>query len=105
MAFENDREICHNDLEKAVKQTTPIADTLAEKSNIEKLGKSLLAVVVIIPAIIWVLICSKEELKEELTKSLISYCNDLRKQTENSNKKLQEIFCSIKRELLQNCNA
>ena len=31
MAFENDREICHNDLEKAVKQTTPIADTLAEK--------------------------------------------------------------------------
>ena len=74
-----------------------------DASFLEKLGKSLLAVVVIIPAIIWALICSKEELKEELTKSLISYCNDLRKQTENSNKKLQEIFCSIKRDLLQNC--
>ena len=31
MAFENDREICQADFEKAIKQTTPIADTLAEK--------------------------------------------------------------------------
>ena len=31
MAFENNREICQDDLEKAIKQTTPIADTLSEK--------------------------------------------------------------------------
>ena len=75
-----------------------------DASFFEKLGKSVLVIGLALPALIWALICSEDDFKKELIKSLNEFSDDLKKQISNSKKKLHETFSAMKKNLLLDSN-